>query len=855
MGVEPDQSSASALVADEAARAGLVDILRAQHGLPHATMAPGLTAQEQLLAEIDLLATGRWFDALYYLEHNAEVAASGIDPLAHFCESGWRELRKPNPDFDVWWYWVNHLDPAQETINPLIHYVLLGEAKELPTRPSAYAPGSGHAYPAGHTIRRICLFAGYDPDGLVDDCVVVFIRELSRFADVYYLADCAMQDGELDKLIPHTRGRWAYRHGAYDFGSWSALARDHVGWEVIAQYDELIQANDSSYLLSGLGPVFEKMDAKPCDWWGMQATKGLACTRGNPANQFTLPIPMDEVKSRFVDTYESDGLYDFHVGSYFVVYRQSVLRDEGFRRQYDAVRAQKSKLHIIQKYEIGFTHYLIGRQYAFDTFIDDLYPFHPIYTAYHFDLIRNGYPFLKRYFLSENHYDTPDLAQWKQTVGALVRDAPLDIIERNLLRVADHDKLQRSFSITTDETGKIVVPKLFDHGEFIEADHTTPKFDHWWAFPACAFNSTFAGNERALFEEVRNDPSIKKIVLTRAKDVAIDGENVVVVPLKSPQGQYYLLRARQIFVKHSPTRNLVYPVSGELHNVINLWHGIPLKRIGHASLDMQDHLEALGAEHSRCHAVISSSRIDTMAMASAFYPLSYNQVWCTGLPRNDFIMRAFNDLPADFREESARLEAQLGGRRLILFVPTFKAGQADAYYRFPAEELDALHAWLCANNAVLGVREHMADQARTYYSQLQGRDTIDLSDRHYPDIEMIYRQASALVTDYSSCFIDFMLTGRPMLSFAYDYDSYANAERGLFYDLEHVFPGPVCRDFVQLMAGLSQVFETPQPLAEAGYAWKRKLFFDHLDDGNAWRVVKKVKQMYVRDDAASEGRS
>ena len=44
-----------------------------------------------------------------------------------------------------------------------------------------------------------------------------------------------------------------------------------------------------------------------------------------------------------------------------------------------------------------------------------------------------------------------------------------------------------------------------------------PKFDHWWAFPVCAYDHTLAGNERAVFEEVRDDPSIKKIVLTRSR--------------------------------------------------------------------------------------------------------------------------------------------------------------------------------------------------------------------------------------------------------------------------------------------------------------------------------------------------
>src|SRR3546814_8853215 len=103
------------------------------------------------------------------------------------------------------------------------------------------------------------------------------------------------------------------------------------------------------------------------------------------------------------------------------------------------------------------------------------------------------------------------------------------MIECNLLRVADHDKLQRSFSIVTDAAGQVVVPKLLDTGEFIAADQSTPKFDHWWAFPACAFNDTFAGNERALFEEVRNDPSTKKIVQTGRAHVCTPANNANIV--------------------------------------------------------------------------------------------------------------------------------------------------------------------------------------------------------------------------------------------------------------------------------------------------------------------------------------
>lgn len=802
------------------------------------------SAAGMLEYEISLVAASGLFDAEYYRQGNPDVASAGVDPLRHFCTSGWQELRKPRADFDVWWYWASHLDPSRTALNPLVHYIVMGRAAGFQTRPGAYRPGGGCAWPEGHKPRRICLFAGYDRDGLIDDYVVAYVRELSRWADVYYLADGSMRDAELEKLAPHVRGCWAEQHGHYDFGSWSRLAKHYVGWDAIEACDELLLVNDSAYLLMPLAGVFSAMDARRCDWWGLQATKGLAATRGNPSNQFIHPIPMEEVKRRLLDEFESDPLYDFHVGSYFLAYRKPVLGDPGFRRLLDSVTGQSDKRRIVLKYEVGLTHYLVGRQYEFSTYMEKLYPFHPLFTEQYFDLVREGFPLLKRYLISDNHYDVPDMAGWKRRILERVPDADVDTFERNLLRVAADDKLKRSFAITRGKDGEVVVPSLLRGQRFEEADALAPKFDHWWAFPVCAFNHVLAGNERAVFEEIRDDPSIKKIVLTRSRRLHLEGENVVVVPLHSPDGQHYLMRARQIFVKHSATRNLDYPVSPSLHNIVNLWHGIPLKRIGYASLDMQDRLEQQGEEHARCRAVISSSQIDTLAMAAAFYPLSYNEVWCTGLPRNDFVLRPRDRLPADLVEESDRLGRLLAGRRLVLFMPTFRLAQGSAYYRFTAEEVDWLHGWLHDHGLVLGVREHMADTSRLYYNQLRGRGVEELGDREYVNVEILYRHAAALLTDYSSAFIDFLLTGRPVISFAYDYASYTGEQRGLFYDMSHVFPGMICKDFQALRNALARVFDPPDAVDIASYQWKRRVFFDHLDDANSLRVVKRVKDLY-----------
>ena len=174
---------------------------------------------------------------------------------------------------------------------------------------------------------------------------------------------------------------------------------------------------------------------------------------------------------------------------------------------------------------------------------------------------------------------------WKERVLELVPEAPVEMLERNLLRAAPDDRLKRSFAIVTRPDGTVQVPTLLTAAEFTAEDEVTPKFDHWWAFPVCAYDHTFSGNDRAVFEAVRHDPSIKKIVLTRSRRIHVEGENVVVVPLASPEGQHHLLPGRADLRQARPRVNTTYPLSPTTHNFINLWHGIPLKRFGHASLD------------------------------------------------------------------------------------------------------------------------------------------------------------------------------------------------------------------------------------------------------------------------------
>jgi glycosyltransferase involved in cell wall biosynthesis len=69
------------------------------------------------------------FDREYYLRTYSDINPSVVDPLDHFCLSGWREGRNPCDWFSTTFYLDYHRDVAHADINPFVHYLNWGRAE------------------------------------------------------------------------------------------------------------------------------------------------------------------------------------------------------------------------------------------------------------------------------------------------------------------------------------------------------------------------------------------------------------------------------------------------------------------------------------------------------------------------------------------------------------------------------------------------------------------------------------------------------------------------------------------------------------------------------------------------------
>lgn len=786
-------------------------------------LATEVPLEHRVEAEMAVIGASGEFDAFGYWWHNQDRPwnlCGTPEELRHFVTRGWKELRHPSPALDLWFYWSTHLDPTSEAVNPFLHHLLEGRRAGLATLPEVRTlePASAPTAP----LRRVCLFAAYDVDGVVDPTVVDYLADLSRHADVYYLADCEMDPGELDKVAPYTKDRWAIRHGRYDFGSYSMLARDLVGWDVIEGYDELLLANDSCYLVQPFDEVFARMDATVCDWWGLQATyedfDEFAYERlGRP-----LSIEDVEQQMRQIDLWRYN---DFiHVGSYFVVYRKRVIDDPEFRARLDAVTAQADKTTIILKYEIGFSRLLILGGYHLATFVDGILPYHPVYRESAFDLMRDGFPLLKRQFLYENPFSRPDLRLWKERVLEAAPAAHVAAMERNLHRVAPAWSLHRSFGIRSRPDGEVELPQAPGPDTFDDEDRWTPKHPHWWIFPVDPRTGVLPGELRGLFEAVRDDPSIHKIVLSAHRPVKVSGARVTVVPGESAPGQMYALRAGYLFVTAGARSDVNHPLSARHHKFVKVGSPAGLEPPRTVLTGLWGEREAPPTAYERSlvtHAVVSSDDlVDTVVETHT--RVGADDVWATGSARIDLLLADEADLSSSLRSDLAALRAVVASRRVAVVAPLATTDEEVAMLSAWAEDHDDVAVlWAAPPGWGAPVPAPLVD---LYDAALLRPDALA---PHPVQPEMAWRLADVLATGWASDLADAAVPEVPTVA----------------------LPGASGSPLVEhptLADGLVAVeaFLDGAPVDEAWLAWGRSLH-TASDGRSGARLARRVKGGYL----------
>lgn len=322
---------------------------------------------------------------------------------------------------------------------------------------------------------------------------------------------------------------------------------------------------------------------------------------------------------------------------------------------------------------------------------------------------------------------------------------------------------------------------------------------HIWLFSSTD-NSHYNYNSRYLFEYVKeNLPKITPLFVINDPELRNS--------LSSKYGKQYFIETESIQgIRQALSAGVWFTSAGlpaygtGLHKkrlIINLWHGVPLKKIALLDPNLKKaariYFKKIFSENYTCILTTSHELIPLMARSFA---VSEDKIKVWGQPRNDGLFQK-----NDCREILGQLFPDLPEyTKTVLYAPTFRDYGQVQLFPFKDFNQKQLEAFLEEKNMLLFIRTHVAEQGSA--APYLGKRIRFLGNEQAEDVTGILNIFDCLITDYSSIYIDYLLTDKPMIFLPYDRQQYLDG-RGMNFDYDDVTPGPKPETFNDFLDALS----------------------------------------------------
>ncbi|GHE89447.1 CDP-glycerol glycerophosphotransferase family protein [Thalassotalea profundi] len=357
-----------------------------------------------------------------------------------------------------------------------------------------------------------------------------------------------------------------------------------------------------------------------------------------------------------------------------------------------------------------------------------------------------------------------------------------------------------------------------------------PKNKNLWVFGAW-FGQKYSDNPKAFFEYINQQQThIHAIWISKDSRVVehVRSLGFNAYEEKSILGIWYQLRAGYVFVCQSLHDDVYAPCIGKNTKVVNLWHGLPLKKIMYDTFDTKSiQKNIIGKlfdvlspyEKHRNDYLLATSAETQMTLSKAFR-IPKSRTIITGFPRNDVFLKPL------IKSKSATYKC--------IYMPTFRGGigaECDlfAQYGFDVPLIDAK---LKANNVELVLRMHPVNKPPVYLiEKIKKSNNITLDSS--ADIFDSIADYDCMITDYSGGYFDFLLSGRPILFAPFDLEKYKQEERDLYYHYEKVTLKPYAYTWMELVENIITVSQNQFPEEyQESYKALQRLFHEPIG-GNA----------------------
>lgn len=291
------------------------------------------------------------------------------------------------------------------------------------------------------------------------------------------------------------------------------------------------------------------------------------------------------------------------------------------------------------------------------------------------------------------------------------------------------------------------------------------------------------------------------------------------------RGFWAILRAKYVFLSHGPG-DVIYAWFGRNKIVTYVGHSINLKLYFFTNKSASfyerffHHLEVPGYDY-----IVASSRNDQSSLMKCFRKEQDNIV-VTGLPRNELVLNSNGNIKK-FADNF---------KKIILYAPTFRDWGKINFFPFDDFDLNSLNEFLKQKEYLLILRGHVNDSGERD-NQFNYTNIKVLNSDVLPEIQSVLGDFDLVISDYSSIYVDFLLTEKPVMFIPYDLEKYQEL-RGIIYNYESITPGPKVYSQKDLLHEMEMLLNNKQYYYDDRI--KVKKFFHEFDGNFSQRLIKKV---------------
>ncbi len=233
--------------------------------------------------------------------------------------------------------------------------------------------------------------------------------------------------------------------------------------------------------------------------------------------------------------------------------------------------------------------------------------------------------------------------------------------------------------------------------------------------------------------------------------------------------------------------------------MINTWHGTPLKGMGKYMGGRFGQWANVQRQFLMTDYMVYPNKY-TQTVMNDSYDLNdiYDGVQLTvGYPRVDLIQNTNEENFSSFLNGIVPFDY---GKKIVLYAPTWRGNQesvANMTEEFVENSLSIQNALPEGYQLLVKAHQIAYDKAKTdnRIKSILVPNDIDTSE--------LLSITDVLISDYSSIFFDYLITGKPVFLYAYDLEEYI-ADRGLLLDI-HSVPGNVVQNIDQLQDNLNNL--------------------------------------------------